>query len=137
MLISDPGPLTKRLMTDAGLPFTVTLITNVNRESRRVIARRKKPFSTDTAQSETLPAAWPTGVISLSHVALPFPPDDPLYGRQPPDDPNVLFLGQIAIQGERGLLKISTDWLLRLRHNPFYDFLESRAIDWMDNAGQR
>ena len=137
MLISDPGPLTKRLMADAGLPFTVTLVTNVNRESARVIARRKKPFSTDTAQTETLPAAWPTGVISLSHVALPFPPDDPLYGRQPPDDPKILFLGQMAIQGERGLLKISTDWLLRLRHNPFYDFLESRAIDWMDKAGKR
>jgi hypothetical protein len=70
-------------------------------------------------------------------VALPFPPDDPLYGRQPPNDPKVLFLGQMAIQGERGLLKISTDWLLRLRHNPFYDFLESRTIDWMDNAGKR
>ena len=58
-------------------------------------------------------------MISLSHVALPFPPDDPLYGQRPPDNEDVLFLGQMAIQGERGLLKLSSDWLLRLRHDPF------------------
>ena len=33
------------------------------------------------------------GVFSLSHVALPFPPDDPLYGRTPPDEKGRLFLG--------------------------------------------
>ena len=40
----------------------------------------------------------------------------------------------MAIQGERGLLQIPADWLLRLRYNPFYDFLESHAIQWIDNA---
>jgi hypothetical protein len=67
-------------------------------------------------------------------VALPFPPDDPLYGQRPPDNEDVLFLGQMALQGERGLLKISYDWLVRLRHNPFYDFLERRTLVWIDNA---
>ena len=64
----------------------------------------------------------------------PFPPDDPLYGRRPPDDEGILFLGQMAIQGERGLLKIPFDWLVRLRHNPFYEYLESRAVAWMNRA---
>ena len=137
ILISDPGPLTNRLMADKNLPFTVTLVTNVNEKSVQVIARHKAPFSTDIAQSEVLNLAWPIGVISLSHVALPFPPDDPLYGRRPPDNPDVLFLGQIGLQGERGLLKISYDWLLRLRHNPFYDYLESRTLAWMEMAAGR
>jgi hypothetical protein len=73
---------------------------------------------------------WPPTVLSLSHVALPFPPDDPLYGQRPPDDAQTIFLGQLAIQGERGMFAVSSDWLLRLRHNPFYAFLESRALDW-------
>ena len=76
-----------------------------------------------------------TGIISLSHIALPFPPDDPLYGRRPPGVTDGLFLGDTAIKGERGLLKISESWMLRLRFNPFYDYLEARAIDWIDRAG--
>ena len=40
----------------------------------------------------------------------------------------------MAIRGERGLMKISSDWLLRLRHNPFYAFLEGRIVDWFEAA---
>ena len=76
-------------------------------------------------------ASWPRGVISLSHVALPFPPDDPLYGAERPDDSGQLYLGQLAIRGERGLMLLSSDWLLRLRHNPFYAVQEKRIIDWV------
>jgi len=135
LLVSDPGPLTARVMADDALPFTVTLVTNENPESTEVIARNKPPFSAEASGSEPLDLAWPLGVISLSHVALPFPPDDPLYGQRPPGNEDVLFLGQMAIQGERGLLKISPDWLLRLRYNPFYGYLERRVLEWMDGAG--
>jgi len=31
------------------------------------------------------------------------------------------------------LLTIPTDWMLRLRHNPFYELLESRTIRWFDD----
>lgn len=136
LLVADPGPLTARLMGDATLPFHLTLVTNESSDSRAVVLRRKAPLSSDTS-SEPLGLAWPVGTLSLSHVALPFPPDDPLYGRREFAGDEVLHLGQLAIQGERGLLKISSDWLLRLRHNPFYDFLESRALQWVDGAGNR
>jgi hypothetical protein len=137
LLIDDPAPLTNRLMADSNLPFTLTLVTNENPESFQVVARRKAPLSKDTSETEPLNLAWPIGVISLSHVALPFPPDDPLYGQRPPDNDKILFLGQMAIQGERGLLKISYDWLVRLRHNPFYDYLEGRTLQWVDSVNQR
>jgi hypothetical protein len=120
-------------MSDENLPFTFTLITNENSESRQVITRRKKPFSGKVLKDESLNLVWPAGVISLSHVALSFPPDDPLYGRWPPDTKDIIFLGQIAIKGERDLLKISNDWLLRMRYNPFYDFLERRSLAWISN----
>ncbi len=134
LLISDPGPLTDRVMADGTLPFAVTLVTNENPESTRVLVRRKPPFSAAASTTEPLNLAWPAGVISLSHVALPFPPDDPLYGQRPPGNEDVLFLGQMAIQGETGLLQFPSDWLMRLRHNPFYGFLETRALAWIDGA---
>lgn len=137
LLVSDPAPLTDRLMDDQTLPFALTLVTNENAESTRVITRRKMKFSTQASESAPLNLPWPTGVISLSHVALPFPPDDPLYGQRAPDNKDVLFLGQMAITGERGVFKIPYDWLLRLRHNPFYDFLESRTVEWINNANDR
>jgi hypothetical protein len=122
-------------MGDDSLPFTVTLVTNQNPESVAVVARRQAPFSGEAFPDEPLDLAWPAGVISLSHVALPFPPDDPLYGQRPPDNEDVLFLGQMAIQGERGLLKLSSDWLLRLRHDPFYAYLEERVLAWLSKTG--
>ena len=134
LLVSDPGPLTARVMDDETLPFAVTLVTNENPESATVMARHKAPFSAEVSSTEPLTLAWPRGVISLSHVALPFPPDDPLYGQRPAGNDDVLFLGEMAIQGERGLLKIPADWLLRLRYNPFYDYLEQQVLDWVTDA---
>jgi len=135
LLFADPRALVTRLMGDDSLPFTVTLVTNQNPESVAVVARRQAPFSGEAFPDEPLDLAWPAGVISLSHVALPFPTDDPLYGQRPPDNEDVLFLGQMAIQGERGLLKLSSDWLLRLRHDPFYAYLEERVLAWLSKTG--
>jgi alpha-beta hydrolase superfamily lysophospholipase len=136
LLIADPAPLTGRVMAEKNLPFVVTLITNENPESRAVVAHRKPPFSSEASKTELLNLLWPRGVISLSHVALPFAPDDPLYGLGPPREEDILFLGQMAIQGERDLLKIPYSFLVRIRYNPFYDFLQTRVLEWFDQAGQ-
>ena len=111
----------------------MTLVANESPGSNQVVARHKEPFSTEISRSEPLGLYWPRGVISLSHVALPFPPDDPLYGQRPPDNDDVLFLGEMAIQGERGVLKLPDSWLLRLRYNPFYDYLEERVLGWLES----
>jgi hypothetical protein len=136
LLVSDPAPFTERLMNESRLPFTLTLVSNASPETRDVVALRKAALETETDAPEPLDLAWPLGVISLSHVALPFPPDDPLYGQRPPDNKDTLFLGKIAIQGERDLLKLSPDWLLRLRHNPFYPYLETRVLEWIEGASK-
>lgn len=132
LLNPDYRGQSERLMNDAGLPFTVTLVTNKNPESMEVITRSKKPFSSNLVSSP-LGLKWPQGYISLSHIALPFPPDDPLYGMQAPENPKEIFLGQQSIQGERGLFILSSDWLLRVRHNPFYEYLEERVVEWIEN----
>ena len=134
LMVSDPAPLTDRLMEQRDLPFAVTFITNESPQSMAVVARHKPIGAAEISKVETLGSTWPRGVISLSHVALPIPPDDPLYGQFSPLDENFIFLGDLAIKGERGLLNIPAEWLLRMRYNPFYSYLENRVIDWVDAA---
>lgn len=132
LLIADPAPLTDRLMADASLPFAVTFITNEHSNSTEVVARHKPPLSLEKSATKRLGLAWPRGVVSLSHVALAFPPEDPLYGQEPLDNGDLVFLGDMAIRGERGLVSIPADWLLRQRYNPFYSYLESRVLQWLE-----
>jgi len=134
LIVADTAALPPRLMAEDGLPFAVTLVSNESPASGRVTARHKPPFTTGATQSEELAAGWPDDTLSLSHVDLPFPPDDPLYGRYPPETPGQIFLGQLAIRGERGVLKVPAQWLLRLRHNPFYDYQERRVLSWIEQA---
>jgi len=136
MLIDDPAPFTKRILNTKDKPFSVTLVTNENEQSTQMVSQYFPSFTSEPELIRNLDTAWPPGVISLSHVALPIAPDDPVYGQAHPRREGFIFLGKTAIQGERGLLKISTDWILRLRYNPFYDYLERRTLDWVDKAGQ-
>ena len=134
-MTDNPAPLTDRLLGDDSLTFALTVITNRNNQTRDVIARRKEAFSTDVADHELAGLAWPNDVFSLSHVALPFPPDDPLYGSNPPGGDEPLHLGDIPIRGERDMNEIPGEWLLRMRYNPFYEVLETRVLEWLNSAG--
>jgi alpha-beta hydrolase superfamily lysophospholipase len=134
LLVSDPGPLTAQLMARPDLPFAIRLIANESPETEAVVEHFKPPHAAGISRTMPLSVDWPQGVISLSHVALPFSPHDPLYGRYPPEERDRLFLGQAEIRGERGLLRISSDWLLRLRYNPFYEVLERRTLNWLSGG---
>ena len=134
LLINDPGPFTRRLVNSEQLPFKLTLIENESTASNRVVVRHKDSRSSEMGPAQPLAHAWPPGVVSLSHIALSFPPDDPLYGAARPYDESVIYLGNLAIKGERGLLRVPETWLLRLRFNPFYDYLEDRIVDWLDTS---
>ena len=57
LLIADPGPLTHRLMNDAGLPFAMTLVANEAPETKAVLARRKPPFTAEAEEVEPLDLA--------------------------------------------------------------------------------
>jgi alpha-beta hydrolase superfamily lysophospholipase len=136
LLVTDPAPLTDRLIANTHLPVALTLISNRTEDARDVVAFRKLALEGELDSTEEIDLAWPAGIFSLSHVALPFSPDDPLYGDTPPEDEDQLFLGNMSVRGERGVLKIPSDSLLRLRNNPFYPYLEQRAFAWIDSANQ-
>ena len=132
LLVKDPGPLTKRLMEDQSLPFGLTVIANRDADSLGVVARHKAPLSLEVTEKSLDGLSWPANVFSLSHVALPFPPDDPLYGINPPAGDETLHLGDIPMRGERDINAIPGEWLLRMRFNPFYEVLETRVLEWME-----
>jgi hypothetical protein len=70
---------------------------------------------------------YPADVYSLSHIALPFPMSDGLYGSRPDaHDDFGIRLGAIAPRGERNVLIASLDSLLRLTSNPFFAYLAER-----------
>jgi hypothetical protein len=118
------------LMADAGLPFTLTLITNADEHSRNIVAQRTEPFGVKVTVSP-LSLAWPKGIYSLSHVALPFSRDDALYGYAAPSGPG-LHLGKLDPRGEEGVLVISANKMMRLRSNPFLPYVEQRMLEFFN-----
>ena len=84
------------------------------------------------ARRRPLEAEWPRNVFSLSHVALPFPPDDALYGYDAPRDARRVQLGRIEARGENGVLSVPTWLLTRQRSNPFHAYLVARVRGWLD-----
>jgi alpha-beta hydrolase superfamily lysophospholipase len=132
-LLAGKAQLRADLIADDSLPFTFTLITNVDEQSHEVMARRVGPRST-TSSDQPLGLRWPRDVYSLTHVALPFPPDDPLYGYRPEAGSADPHLGQLGLRGEKGVLIVSPGDLQRLRANPFFPYLEKRMLEHFQMA---
>ena len=76
---------------------------------------------------------WPQGMYSLSHIALPFRPDDPLYGdgSMAADERSPVVLGAAAPRGEIGVLLLPAEYFLRTRYNPFFAFQASALLEWL------
>ena len=127
LLRRDTDTLVSRLLPEPPRNFRSTLVTNVSRQSDQVVARTIDAGST-TETVQELGLAFPPGVFSLSHLAIPFPLSDPLYGLQPDTREDYgANLGAMATRGERGTLIVSIDSLARMSSNPFFDFVMQRV----------
>lgn len=126
----DPTAITQALQKKADRAFTLSIVTNEDERSRGVIAVSKHPGDGMPTES-ILGLSWPDGIYSLAHVALPFPPSDPVYGGSAAGKSPGIHLGNIALRGERGVLRISAAEMLRLRWNPFYPYVEGRVLDFL------
>jgi len=105
--------------------YRLTVIGNIDASSSEVAEHRHDPGA--TAVVFPLGMDYPPNVYSLTHVALPFPLDDPLYGLQPRlDEDYGIRLGTLVLHGERGALAVAADQLLRLNSNPFHPYLVQR-----------
>ncbi|MFK8029580.1 MAG: alpha/beta hydrolase [Gammaproteobacteria bacterium] len=120
------------VINDSERSFDLTVVGNKNGKSQEVIATTY--CAKDKCLSvEELALSWPESIFSLSHVALPFSPADPVYGSASSDDsPGTFTLGSLQPRGERGILVVSTDNLMRLRYNPFIDYLLDRTSEFCE-----
>jgi len=131
VLKTDPKTYVDSLFKDSGLPFTLNFFTHTTDDADRIVIRTRKAGEAEV--NETFPELkWPDSVYSLSHVALPFPPDDPIYGGNVSHDEPGIQLGNLAMRGERNILQIPASTMLRMRWNPFYDFMENRMLDFLN-----
>lgn len=135
LLVGDPGALTVRLLARSDRPYGLTVIGNLTPQTQQVGERRAAAGGTQFTD-RPLELAWPRGVFSLSHVALPFPPDDPLYGIDAAPAAHVQ-LGRLDVRGENGVLAIPGWALTRLRSNPFHAYLLERIDGFVDAAAAR
>ena len=114
------------LLKGPALPFDLTILANTSSESLDIAALRRKAGAAAEPGTAT-DLKWTPGTFSLSHVALPFPPDDPLYGAHAPTSrQSTIYLGKPDLRGERGMLAIAPADLMRLRHNPWFEYLWTR-----------
>jgi hypothetical protein len=102
------------------------VIANAAENDSHTVAR-STPADRDSTTATPLAIDYPDDIFSLSHIALPFPPNDPLYGTQPdPAEDYGVRLGTVAPRGERGALILNLDAVLRISSNPFYPYVRER-----------
>jgi alpha-beta hydrolase superfamily lysophospholipase len=132
LLSSASDAVLTRLLPAPPRRFRTTIITNASPDSDETVERVTEAGA-DTEQERPSGLLYPPGVYSLSHVALPFPASDGLYGSDPdPREDYGIRLGTIAARGERGALIVSLDMLLRMSSNPFFPYLLERIEEGID-----
>ena len=121
--------LLNRLTGSGTLDFTLTIVANIDEQSRFVAARTKPPHRSAFSARE-LGLEWPDKFYSLSHVALPFPPGDEVYGFEPVlGDMPYPQIGLAQMVGESGALIFPASLYTRARSNPFFDYMTRRVLE--------
>lgn len=127
---------TSALLPVAQRRYSVTVVTNADEHSFSTVAKTT-PAGSTRETVVPLGQSWPQDVYSLSHVAVPFPPDDDLYGREPGVKNRYgISLGTIALWGETSVLSVGKEALMRVTSNPFYGYMQER-IDSRIGDGEK
>lgn len=133
LLKSEHQTLLRTIWDDTERGFRLTLVTNRARDTREALART----SLDGKVSDRpIAGEWPSLVYSLSHVAIPFRPDDLWYGDGSVNTDDNFSLGTLTPRGEKQVLIVPTDLLLRLRHNPFFEYQAARVNELLAEVQQ-
>jgi hypothetical protein len=114
-----------RIVPPAPRSWRLTVVANTPEDSQ--VSAHVTEAGALTEQVQSLGIAYPRDVFSLSHVALPFPPTDGLYGSSPDPKENYgVNLGALAAHGEVGVLIVSLGSLVRITWNPFFSYMLGR-----------
>jgi alpha-beta hydrolase superfamily lysophospholipase len=124
-----PGPKQawERLAAQPALSFRLTVVSNASPNEVAAAEWIRDAGSRD-AVPRPLGLAWPPDVLSLGHLAIPMPDDDPLYGLDPAPRPGgpAFTLGGPAPRGESGALTVPLGALARVHGNPFFPVIVHR-----------
>jgi hypothetical protein len=119
------------------LPYTLSVLKNVNPDSGQIVLQTRNRQSWQETETDM---SWPAGVVSLSHLAVPIPPEDPIYGTKEATAASGLPLGTLTLRTEPSALLIANSLFFRCRNNPFYHFMEDHTVRWLSrrvSIGQR
>jgi alpha-beta hydrolase superfamily lysophospholipase len=133
----SPGPLEQldRLRDAPDLTFKITVIANRDAATRAVGAFVREAGRQEMAERD-LPYEWPRGMLSVGHVALPFPVDDPLYGLEGPPEGSAMRynLGTFPARAEDGALVVPLAQFARIRSNPFFGVIRAKVRETLPGA---
>ncbi len=109
------------LLPAAPRRFALSIIGNS--AGQAAVSETRTPAGASAATTQPLGLEYPVEFYSLSHVALPFPPEDGLYGVAQGQAEFGIRLGAIAAHGETGALLVGPDQLQRASWNPFFAWM--------------
>ena len=114
--------------------YRFTAVVNASAESSDMVERTIAPGRVEP-EVRPIGLKYPAGIFSLSHLAIPIPIDDPLYGLYPDPATKDDFgfnLGAMSARGERGALVVDQEFLTRLPSNPFFSYLVAKIEAGID-----
>ena len=109
-----------RGIRESGIISDIVVVSNMKKKTEEVSVMKFNNGSV-TDVSGDLNLKWSGFTFSLAHISLPISPENPIYGRG-------TLLGELNIKGEKGIVIVPPDMLLRLRYNEFFDYVE-RSIE--------
>jgi alpha-beta hydrolase superfamily lysophospholipase len=116
------------------LTYRLSVLRNTGPDSRHVKVQTRDGESWIEHETEM---SWPETTVSLSHLAVPIPPEDRIYGSCEATATTGLSLGSLSMRAEPSALLLSNSLFVRCRHNPFYHFMEDRVVGWLaETIGQ-
>jgi alpha-beta hydrolase superfamily lysophospholipase len=117
-----------------GNNYRLTVVTNASANSPEVEEESQSAVNS-VMTTKALGLSWPPQIYSLSHVAIPFPADDPLYGINPDTSESYgLSLGTLSPRGEKSVLTVPMDQWMRISSNPFFPYMRERIKQWAAEA---
>jgi alpha-beta hydrolase superfamily lysophospholipase len=115
-----------QLLPAARRNYSSTVITNASGTSLEMVTK-SVPAGEMQERIQPLSNAYPAGLYSLSHVAIPFPVEDGLYGSAPAQKNEFgISFGTLSLRGESSVLIVGLDSIMRATSNPFYPYMINR-----------
>jgi hypothetical protein len=130
-------PDLEMLISGEPRPYRVSIVTNTDPKSLAVEVRERAAGDAKLTKKD-IGISWPADVYSLAHIALPFAPDDPVYGAVDPPSgaAGALQFGKLAIHGETSFSALPVSSLMRQHWNPFYPLVKQRVSAFIDKHGK-